>query len=158
MTAPLIFSPHHRHLRIPSTLPLTPASTTTPSIHAGRIYTNRCAARMKGGTRQTWVYIHHINALVINGYRQLFAGCIYTAWSRRAHEGNATADVGVYTPPKHTRNQWVSPLFHRVYIHCVDSLIRNSYRVLPRRAYIHRLSAMVCGETRARGAGGKYPR
>lgn len=31
--------------------------------------------------------------------------------------------------------------------------MRNSYRVLPRRVYIHRISAIVCVETYARGAG-----
>lgn len=94
MTAPLIFSPHHRHLRIPSTPPLTPASTTLQHIH----------------TR-----------------------CIYTAWSRRAHEGSTTASMSVYAPPKHTRNQWVSSLYHTV--------------------YIHRFAAISCGETYARGVG-----
>lgn len=56
------------------------------------------AGRMKGGTRQTWVYIHHLNTLVINGYRRLSMRCIYTAHIHSGSTCIVSSPQGVYTP------------------------------------------------------------
>lgn len=70
------------------------------------------------------------------GIANLSAGCIYTLRAHSESMGIAVFPSGVYTPHQRTHNQWICSL--------------------PRWVYIHRLSAMSCGETCARGVGKIY--